>query len=439
MKAFAFLMGRLLSLGMLSGYRTYIAAAGLFGLGIYQISIGEIDLGIQTLLSACAAAGVRKAVANLDVAKPLAILFLLIGSLTIASANPPESDRVFKLPPEELLPVGLSLALEQIPDWGYDALKLADAHKFTKGKNVRVAILDTGIDLNHVEFKGRIVASKDFSGSRNGVSDVQGHGTHCAGIVAAADNGIGVIGVAPEADLLIGKVLGDNGSGLSTWIAAGVDWAVENKAKVISMSLGSSEPDSRIRGAIQRAVAAGVIVVAAAGNEGPSEGTVGFPGGFPEAICVASINRSLKVSQFSSRGTRVDIAAPGEAVRSTFPGDRYATLSGTSMATPQIAGVAALAVAHAMASGKELTPSGFRELLSKSASDLPPPGRDSASGAGLVRPVELLALIATVVAPPPPTAPILIEFGLSDLTPSGLDKLRQLNPRLERITFVLKP
>ena len=109
------------------------------------------------------------------------------------------------------------------------------------------------------------------------------------------------------------------------------------------------------------------------------------------------------------------------------------------MATPQIAGVAALAVAHATASGKELTPSGFRELLSKSASDLPPPGRDNASGVGLVRPVELLAMIATVVAPPPPTAPILIEFGLSDLTPSGRDKLRQLNPRLERITFVLKP
>lgn len=353
-----------------------------------------------------------------------ALLYLLALQPAYAGSDGP----LVQLPEQELIPEKLSLKADVTPDWGVDAMKLPDAWKVSKGKGVRVAILDTGIDTNHPDLAGKIVANRDFTGSRNGAADVQGHGTHCTGIA---------LRVAPDAEFINGKVLGDGGSGSSLGIAAGIDWAVEAGADVISMSLGSSAPDSRIRSACQRAVARGVIVIAAAGNEGPSEGTVGYPGGFPEVVCVASTNKAGQVSRFSSRGPRVDIAAPGESIRSTYPGGRYAVLSGTSMATPQIAGVAALAVSHARTQNKKLTTDEFRELVMKSASDLPPPGRDTASGAGFVRPVELLAALGGDDGRLP--TPERIEFGIGDLTPSGLEKLRKLNPRIDSITFNLKP
>jgi subtilisin len=432
----------------LSGYRTYIAAVGLLGLAVYQFTEGEVDKATQSILAALGMFGLRSAIANSNTpatppAAAAVVLAFLFAYGGLANAQSPlvatPDDPVYTLPPGEVLPGELSVMAGQVPDWGSAKLKLTDAWKLTRGKGVRVAVLDTGVDRNHPDLAGRIVAAKDFTNSPNGSADVQGHGTHCIGIVASNDNDTGTVGVAPECEILAGKVLGDNGSGLSTWIAAGIDWAVESKADVISMSLGSSAPDNRIRGAVQRAVAAGVIVIAAAGNEGPREGTVGFPGGFPECVCVASTNVRDLISSFSSRGPRVDVAAPGEAVKSTYPGGRYATLSGTSMATPQVAGVAALAVAHARAKGKTLTPDGFRELLGRTSRDLPPPGRDTAAGVGLIQPVELLAAIGGPDVPPPPPTGAVIEFGPTDLTPSGLDKLRRLNPKIDKIRFELKP
>jgi subtilisin len=432
----------------LSGYRTYIAAIGLLGLAVYQFTEGQVDAATQSLLAALAAFGLRSAIAKSSSETPtpaapstaVLVLACLLACGGLANAQPaPVDDPVYTLPPGEVLPGELSVMTAQTPDWGSAKLKLPEAWKLTRGRGIRVAVLDTGVDRNHPDLVGRIVAAKDFTGSPNGSADVQGHGTHCIGIVAANDNETGTVGVAPECEILAGKVLGDNGSGLSTWIAAGIDWSVESKADVISMSLGSSAPDNRIRGAVQRAVAAGVIVIAAAGNEGPREGTVGFPGGFPECVCVASTNVRDLISNFSSRGPRVDVAAPGEAVKSTYPGGRYATLSGTSMATPQVAGVAALVIAHARANGKTITPDQFRELLGKTSRDLPPPGRDTAAGFGLIQPVELLAAIGGGGQQPPPATGTVIEFGSGDLTPAGLEKLRRLNPKIDKIRFELKP
>jgi subtilisin len=440
------LLNRAFTLGPLKGYRTYLAAVGLVGLSVYSVSVGEYDKAAEMFLAALAAFGVRSAIqgiapkpespepaspepASLAIgARNLVVLVAACAALAVTSARADEGP-IYRLPDSELLPEKLTLTAGVTPDWSVAALKLEAAHKITKGKSVRVAILDTGVDTNHQDLVGKVLANRDFTGSRNGAADVQGHGTHCAGIA---------LRVAPEAEFLNGKVLGDSGSGSSLGIASGIDWAVEGGADVISMSLGSSAPDSRIRAAVQRAVARGVIVIAAAGNEGPGEGTVGFPGGFPECVCVASTNSVGQVSRYSSRGPRVDIAAPGESIRSTYPGGRYAVLSGTSMATPQIAGIAALAVSHARTQSRKLTPDEFRELLLKTASDLPPPGRDTASGAGFVRPPELLASLTGDSPSPPPTGE-RIEFGAGDLTPSGLEKLRRINPRLERIEFVLKP
>lgn len=193
-------------------------------------------------------------------------------------------DTLIVIPPDELIPHTMMLAtqLAENRDWGHTPLQLEECQKLTMGEGITVAVLDTGCDLSHPDLKDRIVGSRDFTGSASGVSDVVGHGTHCAGIIASSINTTGLIGVAPKVNILVGKVLGDNGSGYGSWIAAGIRWAVAQKANIISMSLGSPSPDNTILAAVREAVAAGVYVVAAAGNEGPGSNTVGYPGGAPE-------------------------------------------------------------------------------------------------------------------------------------------------------------
>ncbi len=329
-----------------------------------------------------------------------------------AVAPPPRAlapdgpDLEYKLPPGEQTPLQVVIQAEpgDVADWGHAVIGVGDAWKVTKGKGATVAVLDTGYDHSHRDLKNQVIASKDFTGSRSGDSDVAGHGTHCAGIIAAEENGVGMVGVAPQAKVLAGKVLGDNGSGLSTWIASGIDWAVANNADVISMSLGSDAPDSRIQAAINRALAKNVIVVAAAGNSGPREGTAGWPGSFEGVVCVAAVDSKAAVASFSSRGKSVQVAAPGVNVRSCYPGDRFATMSGTSMATPYVAGCAALYVSACKAKGIKPTPTDFAAAVAKTSKDLPPTGRDTASGFGLVQPAKLLPASDPTV-PPPPTAP----------------------------------
>lgn len=330
----------------------------------------------------------------------------------------------YSIPPGELLPFGLEVLTAEVDvaDWGHLSIDVPGAWKVTKGKGAVVAVLDTGCDMAHGDLKDQIVGAKNFTGSRNGASDVQGHGTHCAGIVLAAANGSGMVGVAPEAKLIVSKVLGDNGSGSSTWIAAGIDWAAENGADVISMSLGGPSPDSATRAAVQRAVARGVIVVAAAGNEGPREGSVGYPGGYPECLAVAAIDQQLRTASFSSRGSAVRVAAPGVNVRSCYPGNRFATMSGTSMACPYVAGCAALYVSAAKQRGQKADPAEFARLITESR-DLPPTGRDTATGFGLVQPARLVGTFTPPPPPPdpkdPPPAADRIELVLPGLTAGG--------------------
>lgn len=231
-------------------------------------------------------------------------------------------DREVRLPKDELAPqkmVVITAEAGDVRDWGIDFLNIPEAWKFTKGKGAKVCVLDTGCDTGHRDL-GKVKTLKDFTGSRSGCADVNGHGSHCLGVVGASENNVGMIGVAPECELISGKVLGDNGSGLSSWIAAGIDWAVEQGVDVISMSLGSDAPDPRIEAAVKRARAKGVIVIAAAGNSGPRENTSGWPGNHDGVICVAAVDDKGKIANFSSRGKSVVVAAPGVNVRSCYPG-----------------------------------------------------------------------------------------------------------------------
>lgn len=226
-------------------------------------------------------------------------------------------------------------------NWSHVLTRLPEAWSRTMGEGVRVAVLDTGVDPDHPDLEAAIVASEDFTG--DGIEDINGHGTHCAGIVGARLDGEGFVGIAPRCELIIGKVLGNNGSGSFRGIAEGVDWAVDQGAHIISMSLGGPVSSPLLYRSIATALARGVHIICAAGNSGNLfRNSIGFPGQYGGVITVASHDRYGNPSGFSSRGGELDFMAPGSDIWSTYKDGGYAELSGTSMATPYVAGVSAL-------------------------------------------------------------------------------------------------
>jgi len=252
------------------------------------------------------------------------------------------------------------------------------------GKGVKVAVVDTGIDPQHPDFAGRILAFTSFVGG-NGEDD-HGHGTHVAGIIAGSGEASGgkYRGVAPEALILSAKVLKADGSGMMSDVMAGIEWAVEQGAKIINLSLGSPGPcdgTDALSVMCDAAVKAGVVVCAAAGNDGPHPGTVGSPGCAREVITVGASNDNDQVAPFSSRGptadgrTKPDILFPGVGIVScrasgTSMGNPldnfYTSASGTSMATPHASGVAALL----LQAYPDLTPAQIKAKMMNSALNL---------------------------------------------------------------------
>ncbi len=277
--------------------------------------------------------------------------------------------------------------VKEVIDWGLKALGVPDIWKQTEGEGIKVAVLDTGIATHHPDLKDAIIKTKDFTG--DGIEDRQGHGTHCAGIIGARHDQAGIIGVAPKVQLMIGKVLNNHGSGRISWIIEGMKWAVAEGADIISMSLGASTGTPELEQACKDVIASNTILIVAAGNDGEGNDTISYPGHYKDVICVGSINRKMKRSYFSSTGPNLKIMAPGEDVLSCYPPDRYSRLSGTSMATPFVAGVAALILAkHRKLGGK--TPcenqKQMLEHLIKVAKDIEDPGWDKDTGWGIINP-----------------------------------------------------
>lgn len=219
----------------------------------------------------------------------------------------------------------------------------------TKGKGITVAILDTGCDTTHSDLKERIVGGRNFTNDDRGNIDVyedyNGHGTHVAGTIAAIESNTGVVGVAPESNLLIVKVLDESGSGQYKWIINGINYAIEEKADIISMSLGGPEDVPELHEAIQKAVNNNILVVCAAGNAGDGDESTDefdYPGCYNEVISVGAIDLQRRSSDFSNSNNEIDLVAPGEEILSTYLNGTYATLSGTSMAAPHVSGALAL-------------------------------------------------------------------------------------------------
>jgi thermitase len=232
--------------------------------------------------------------------------------------------------------------------WGLTKIQAPQAWDVTTGAPaVKIAILDTGVDQNHEDLAGKVVLNKNFTTSST-VDDRYGHGTHVAGIAAAVtNNSKGVAGVGYNCTIMNGKVLDDSGSGAYSWIANGIIWAADNGANVINMSLGGGSGDSTLQRAVDYAWSKGVVVVAAAGNNGVSSPS--YPAYYSNCIAVAATDSSDAKASWSNYGSWVDVAAPGAGIYSTIPNHsnktgmlNYGYLSGTSMATPFVAGEAAL-------------------------------------------------------------------------------------------------
>jgi subtilisin family serine protease len=223
--------------------------------------------------------------------------------------------------------------------WGIARVKAPEAWAVTKGAGVKVVVIDTGIERSHPDLASLLKGGWNAIDKSDEYNDDNGHGTHCAGTIAALDDDKGVVGVAPAVDLYGVKVLDAGGSGTFDDVIAGMQWAVDNKMQVASMSLGASRGNPALEEAVKAMEKAGVLLIAAAGNSG---GSVGYPAGYPGAVAVAASDSGDKLAYFSSRGPQVAVIAPGVDVKSTYPGGTYDTLSGTSMATPHVSGLAAL-------------------------------------------------------------------------------------------------
>ncbi|MFO7689276.1 MAG: S8 family serine peptidase [Cryobacterium sp.] len=249
--------------------------------------------------------------------------------------------------------------------WGLQATRVPSSP--FSGKGIRVAVLDTGFDLDHPDFVGRSVTAQSFIPGEM-PHDGHGHGTHCIGTSTGAKNPQSGprYGIAYGADILVGKVLSNAGSGSDGGIIAGINWAVANRAPVISMSLGANVPQVHppYTAAGQRALNRGSLIIAAAGNNANRPqgnfGFVGAPANSPHIMAVGAVDGELNITFFSARtnsvqGGQVDIAGPGLRVNSSWPmPTRYNTISGTSMATPHVAGIAALWAEATGFRGREL-------------------------------------------------------------------------------------
>ncbi len=290
--------------------------------------------------------------------------------------------------------------------WNYTALQLHPIHVHHIGSGTLVAVIDSGVnrtgtDLNGTPQVPQVLDGCDWVTSPTnvcrgtGVTDENGHGTHVAGIIAAKNDGVGITGVAPGSQILPLRVLDANGSGYLSDIAAAIDYAVANNADVINLSLGGTTNYYLIEDAINRAVTAGVVVVAAAGNSGPNNTLPSYPAAYANVIAVAATDSSGVVATYSNQGSYLDIAAPGSAIISTYP-TGYASLSGTSMASPHVAGIAALMLGAGTPAGE------IKTRIQSTADNSIPRDNTNRYGAGIVNPFAALGCDANACTAPTP-------------------------------------
>lgn len=278
-------------------------------------------------------------------------------------------------------PGGGSEQPAQSRPWGID--RVGGGRTTNTGAGIRIAVIDTGIDAGHVDLSDNVKGGMDFTGSAKGFKDEHGHGTHVAGTLAALDNAIGVIGVAPGAHLYAVRVLDRRGFGSWSDVAEGIAWAGDNGMQLANMSLGGGF-SATVSNACSYAAGLGVGLYAAAGNGGDgntSTTETQYPAAFPTVAAVGATNSGDGLAGFSGTGPFLEFSGPGVGVTSTYKGNAYRTWDGTSMACPHAVGVAALVWSEL---GSTTAADVLIELQQYTVDDLGPAGRDNGYGFGIV-------------------------------------------------------
>lgn len=285
--------------------------------------------------------------------------------------------------------------------WGGAVGASQPSPRSNAGAGVNVAVIDSGIDVDHPDLRDNYRGGKDFVRGDDVPDDEYGHGTHVAGIIAA-EGKASVIGVAPRVNLYALKVLDEHGAGWYSDIIDALGWSVDHGMQVVNISHGGKYNSRALRRAVDKAYRAGVLIIASAGNEGSPE--VIYPAGYENAIAVSAVNLDDKLASFSNYGPRIELSAPGVLIPSTMPtyqvtlnnqpfsaSRSYALLSGTSMAAPHVTGTAALIIASGVKGNENV-----RKRLRTTVEDLGKPGRDDQFGFGLIN-----AAAAAGIAPAP--------------------------------------
>jgi len=302
---------------------------------------------------------------------------LVLAAATIAPAQPAVADDI------------------RDGQWHLHFLNIAEAHRHSQGEGVIVAVIDTGVDATHPDLADAVLPGTDLTArgrGDNGHTDVDGHGTAMAGLIAGRGHGpnAGALGIAPKATILPVRVRTRDFTNSHT--TEGIEWAVRQGAKVLCIA-SSTEPDLDLQRAVEAAIRADVVVVAAAGNR-PDDQTVPFPAAYPGVIAAAGVNQHGNHAEISVTGPEVVLAAPAVEIHTTYLDGGYAVGVGTSNATAIIAGAAALV----RAKFPDLTAPQVIHRLTATATDKGPPGRDDQYGHGVIDIVKAL----TADVPPTP-------------------------------------
>jgi thermitase len=272
--------------------------------------------------------------------------------------------------------------------WNLPIIQAEEGWKFSKGnENVTIAVIDSGVDLDHPDLVHRLIKGYNVIEDNHVPEDDNGHGTHVTGIIASeANNREGVAGITWFNHIMPIKALNSEGYGSSFDVAKGIIWAVDHGARVINLSLGNYQPSELLQEAVRYAYDRDVVLISASGNDHSAQPS--FPAAYPEVLSVGAVNPDGSRAEFSNYGDYLDVVAPGTEIPSTFVHNRYAALSGTSMAAPHVTALAGLI----RSLNPNLTNTEVIDIIRKSTIDLGVPGKDDLFGNGLINVYKAMQL-----------------------------------------------
>jgi type VII secretion-associated serine protease mycosin len=295
-----------------------------------------------------------------------------------------------------------SFIYSEIIRYNLDKINVKTVWDCYSGSGITVAVVDTGVDLDHPDLQANLVPGQTFVPGTSSPDDDQGHGSHVAGIVAGVGNNGGIIGVAPRARIMPVKVLDSQGLGSTFGVANGIRWAADQGARIINMSFGGVSNSSTVGDAVNYAYNKGALLVAAGGNCGDTSYFLNgcvfqdqpvYPAALTNVIAVASTDVNDNQSSFSNQGNYIEVAAPGSSIYSTYEAGGYLTISGTSQATPHVSGLAALI----WSKNTSLTNAQVRTQIRNTAQDLGAVGWDIQFGYGRINAIAALGLLQTAL------------------------------------------